>query len=40
MNDEWIASYYEMGLYTAADLAYFVAAGFLTEAQKEELVTL
>lgn len=40
MSYAWIATYYEMGLYSEQDLTFLVAAGFLTAAQKKELVAL
>lgn len=38
MSYELIKSYYELGLFTKSDLEIFVSIGWVTEAQKKELI--
>lgn len=39
MNSDLIARYYDDGIYSEADLAVFVAAGYLTEEQKQKIIS-
>ena len=38
MSYELIKSYYELGLFTESDLEMFASIGWLTEAQRKELI--
>jgi hypothetical protein len=38
MSYELIKSYYELGLFTKSDLEMFVSIGWITEAQRKELI--
>ena len=38
MSYELIKSYYELGLFTDNDLDMFVSIGWITEAQRKELI--
>ena len=38
MGYELIKSYYELGLFTKSDLEIFASIGWITEAQRKELI--
>jgi hypothetical protein len=38
MNYELIKSYYELGLFTKSDLEMFASIGWITEAQRKEII--
>lgn len=38
MSYEVIKSYYELGLFTKSDLEMFASIGWITEAQRKELI--
>lgn len=39
MDKELIKTYYQMGLFTVADLEIFVNANYITEAEKQEIMS-
>ncbi len=38
MDKDLIKMYYQMGLFTVADLDIFVMAGYITEIEKQEIM--